>query len=247
MPTKAPPAISKILEICGDLSLGLFTFWKTKGMEISWENIHENIFLLSTDLAKRLNISHELLVQQFDHMYKNLPFPAISPSGALVYPLNRMQIDELLVFLPGYKLLPLKKEVIRELQLLDIYLLKSMDLKEKELILVSDALEICYVEDGGIELWKIKGIELDSRNFLQNVFILSSDLATHLQKRHDHLLKKNIVKLQQEKYLPEQLPSFVQMVEIGSSARKPITVYGLNRLHTPLYSCQHSKCKYERL
>ena len=59
MSKKEPPAISEIFETCDELNLGLLRFWKSKGLEISWDNFSDQVFLLSCDLAACLGIPHE--------------------------------------------------------------------------------------------------------------------------------------------------------------------------------------------
>ena len=98
--------------------------------------------------------------------------------------------------------------------------------------LLIDILEPYRETPEGLTLWKRKGISLTYENLLQNTFFLSVDIAEFFNLRHDHLLDRNISKLQGEGYLPNHLYKIVQMVNIGSSAKRQRVVYALTRHQT---------------
>lgn len=97
---------------------------------------------------------------------------------------------------------------------------------------LTDVLELYTTTPEGLPLWKTKGIQLNCRNLLDNIFILTNELAKFFDIRHDHLCSQNIAKLQKEKNLPNHLPNFREMVEIGSSTLRARIIYGLTRHQT---------------
>jgi phage regulator Rha-like protein/very-short-patch-repair endonuclease len=98
--------------------------------------------------------------------------------------------------------------------------------------LITDALELFTTTPEGLPLWKTKGIELNFKNILNNVFILSTALADYFEMRHFHLLR-NIHKLLKEGQLDHATKIGV-MVEIGSSAQRKQIIYALTRQQTEL-------------
>lgn len=103
---------------------------------------------------------------------------------------------------------------------------------KKKTLLVSDALDIYAQTTEGLPLWKPKGVEITCENFLENILILTSDIAAYFAIRHDNLCSKNISKLQNRKYLPDQLLNFKELITVGKTAQKPRIVYGLTRQQT---------------
>ncbi|NUM37498.1 MAG: Rha family transcriptional regulator [Candidatus Brocadiae bacterium] len=86
----------------------------------------------------------------------------------------------------------------------------------------------------GFPLWKSKDLQLTYENLLDNVFILSSDLADFFNIRHAHLTGQNISKLQKEGHLVYHLPKFRRMIEVGKTAKRYQTVYALTRHQTEI-------------
>jgi phage regulator Rha-like protein len=99
--------------------------------------------------------------------------------------------------------------------------------QSQRLPLVTEVLEKCKTTLAGLPLWKAKEVELNPENISENVFVLSTDLAAFFGVRHNNFLKRNISKLQSEKYLPDHLLTCEQMVEIGSTAQASQKVYAL--------------------
>ncbi len=98
--------------------------------------------------------------------------------------------------------------------------------------LVTEVLELYTQTPEGLPLWKTKGVELNCENLLENVFVLSSDLAVYFNVKHNDLSGKNLIKLQKEGYLSEQLRNFSQLFIVGQSAKRERTVYALTRHET---------------
>jgi phage regulator Rha-like protein len=101
-----------------------------------------------------------------------------------------------------------------------------------KLPLVTDALELYAHTPEGLPLWKSKGVNLGYENLLENIFVLSSELADYFAVRHNDLVQKNICKLQKEGYLADHLRKISHMVEIGSSAKRAQVIYALTRHET---------------
>ncbi|KOR31758.1 hypothetical protein TI05_11580 [Achromatium sp. WMS3] len=74
-------------------------------------------------------------------------------------------------------------------------------------------------------------MQLSHANILDNVFILSTDIASFFHMRHDNLTR-NIYKLQDEELLPKRLLNFEEPFESGNRARRTHTVYALTRHQT---------------
>lgn len=81
----------------------------------------------------------------------------------------------------------------------------------------------------GIPLWKSIGLKLNYENMLSNLFILSTDMATYFEVRHDNLCTQNILKLKKDGYLHDQLLKVKELIQVGKSAQKPRIVYALTR------------------
>ncbi len=103
---------------------------------------------------------------------------------------------------------------------------------KNHLPLITEILEIYMYTPEGIPLWKAKGVDITYDNLLENIFILSSDIASYFKIRHDHLCSQNIAKLQKKKYLSEHLPNFREMFKIGNAAQASRNVYSLTRQQT---------------
>ena len=101
------------------------------------------------------------------------------------------------------------------------------ELEERDII--TGSIELHTITPEGLRLYKTKGIELAYENLLQNLFILSSDLAAHFGMRHDNFVVRNIFKLQQRNILPEHLLNFEEMFSMGNSGKSMRTVYALTR------------------
>ena len=98
--------------------------------------------------------------------------------------------------------------------------------------LLTEALEQYATTPEGLPLWKTKGMVLDYENLLENIFVLSSDLADYFAIRHNNLCNQNIYKLQEEGHLSDHLLKIKHMVEIGSSAKRVQAIYALTRHQT---------------
>ncbi len=98
--------------------------------------------------------------------------------------------------------------------------------------LLTDVLEPYRETLEGLTMWKRKGISLTCENLLHSTFFLSVDIAEFFNLRHDHLLNRNIAKLQEEGYLPYHMYKIVHMIATGKSAKRQQTIYALNRHQT---------------
>ncbi|KOR29557.1 hypothetical protein TI03_02020 [Achromatium sp. WMS1] len=81
----------------------------------------------------------------------------------------------------------------------------------------------------GFNLWKSKNVQLTHENLLENIFVLSSDIADFFGVRHFNLLRRNISKLQKEKHLPDHALKIVFMIGVGKSAQREQEIYALTR------------------
>ena len=99
---------------------------------------------------------------------------------------------------------------------------------------ISELLELYTTTPEGFYLWKSKDIELTYENLLDNVFIISSDLAAFFNIRHAHLTGQNIAKLQRERHLSDHLPKIRRMIEVGKTAKREQIVYALTRHQTEI-------------
>ena len=86
--------------------------------------------------------------------------------------------------------------------------------------ILTTSLEIYTSTSEDFPFWKPKGVQLTYENLLENIFILSSDLADFFKIRHAHLTGQNIYKLQKEGHLSYHLPKFRRMIEVGKSAKR---------------------------
>lgn len=102
----------------------------------------------------------------------------------------------------------------------------------KKIPSITDALEMYTETPEGLPLWKSKGIELSSQNLLNNIFVLSHNIADYFQIKHNDLFRRNICKLQREGHLPDQLRIFAHLIEVGKSAKISRNIYALNRHQT---------------
>ena len=109
---------------------------------------------------------------------------------------------------------------------------------------LTDVLEPYRKTPEGITLWKRKGVLLSCENLLENVFILSNDLADYFDVEHKNL-KRNIRKIQQEGYLKHTL-KIERMVEIGASAQRSQSIDALTKHQTELLTADFSGPKARR-
>lgn len=98
--------------------------------------------------------------------------------------------------------------------------------------LLTDILELYTTTPEGLPLWKTKGVELNFKNILTDVFVLSTDLAIYFGMYHFHL-KRNIYKLLKENYL-DHATKIGGMIQIGRSAQRLQIIYALTRQQTEL-------------
>ena len=101
-----------------------------------------------------------------------------------------------------------------------------------KLPLITDVLEIFAETDEGISLYKRKDLNISFENLLDNVFILSKDLAAYFEIRHDNLVKQNISKLQSEGHLTKQLLKIKELFLVGNRGRRFYQIYALTRHQT---------------
>ncbi len=99
---------------------------------------------------------------------------------------------------------------------------------------ISDLLEFYIKAPEGFNLWKNKNVQLTYENLLDNVFVLSSDIADFFDVRHFDLLRLNIAKLQKEKHLPNPVLKIKHKTTIGSSAQREQEVYAFTRHQTEI-------------
>ena len=67
---------------------------------------------------------------------------------------------------------------------------------DKNYPLLTDVLEVYHQTSEGIPIFKTKGIELTLENLDEHLFILSTDISAYFKIRHDHLVERNVRKLQ---------------------------------------------------
>ncbi|NUM37312.1 MAG: Rha family transcriptional regulator, partial [Candidatus Brocadiae bacterium] len=94
-----------------------------------------------------------------------------------------------------------------------------------------DVLELYKKTPEGLPLWKTKDIQLTYENLLENIFVLSNDLAIYFEIRHRDLIGRNFRKLKEEGYIDHER-KIALMVEIGSSTKRVQTIYAFTRHHT---------------
>jgi len=243
--------INNILKKCGFKLAGL-DVWKTKGINI--DTVSEDIFILSSALANYLGIRHDNLKRNIYNLQKAKHLPShlliceeMSLKGKKVhafhktYALNRYQVLCLLMDISSSKAKNKKMKLLKELQNLEKKILENIDAQDVEdspkedvskLPLITDVLEPYMRTPEGIQLWKKKGTSITLENVLDNIFMLSSDLAAYFKVRHNNLIYHNIAKLQKDRYLPDHLLKIKHMVRIGSSAKRTQLVYALTRHQT---------------
>ena len=107
-----------------------------------------------------------------------------------------------------------------------------MERDDLKLPLVTDVLEPYRKTPDGLTLWKRKGAQLISENLLDNVFLLSNEIADYFAIRHNNLVNQNICKLQQERCLPKRLLNFKQPYLTGNNNEKFRKIYALTRHQT---------------
>ncbi len=113
----------------------------------------------------------------------------------------------------------------------------------REIQMVADVLEIYAITPEGLPLWKKKGIALTYENLLENIFVLSLDLANFFEIRHAHLTNQNIAKLQKEKHLIDHLPKIRQMIKVGKGANRWRDIYMLTKHQTEILIMDFSGTK----
>jgi very-short-patch-repair endonuclease/phage regulator Rha-like protein len=96
---------------------------------------------------------------------------------------------------------------------------------------VTDALEFYANTPEGLPLWKTKGLQLTYENLLENVFILSTDIAKYFEIRHYDLVNNNFRKLLSEKYIKHER-NFSFMLNIAHSAQREHIVYAFTTSET---------------
>ncbi|KOR30948.1 hypothetical protein TI05_13215 [Achromatium sp. WMS3] len=97
--------------------------------------------------------------------------------------------------------------------------------------LLEDILEIYTKIPDDLTLWKTKNLQLSHENILENIFVLSTNIASFFNIRHNNLTR-SIYKLQNEGQLPKRLLNFEQPYESGNRTRLTHTVYALTRHQT---------------
>ncbi len=107
----------------------------------------------------------------------------------------------------------------------------------------TESLELYATTPECVPLWKIKGKTLTYENLLENVFILSVDLAKFFEIRHSHLTNQNIAKLQKDRHLTNHLPKIRQMIEVGKGAKRWQDVYVLTKHQTEILIMDFSGTK----
>ncbi len=160
---------------------------------------------------------------------------------SMVYPLLALEVKVILV---GYSEKNKREEKLKLLTKLENLENDISKISEQEILintnientaeypLLDDVLEIYNITKQGIKLWKTKETIITLENVLENIFILSNDLASYFEIRHNNLINQNIVKLQKEKFLPDHVRKIKHMVKIGSDACRPQTIYALTRIQT---------------
>jgi len=98
--------------------------------------------------------------------------------------------------------------------------------------LINEILEPYAQTPEGLPLWKTKNLILNYKNILQNIFLLSTDIASYFKIRHNNLVNQNIHKLFDEGQLSYHLLKIKQMIEVGKTAQRYQTIYALTRHQT---------------
>ena len=244
------PFIQEILEKYTTLPEGI-PVWKTIGVEITKENFAENLFFLSTDLAAHFSMRHDNFCTQIivkllnegyltDHFLTGKEMVEIGSAAKrakIVHGLNCHQTQTLVLDLFNPELRAKKFALFLRLQNLGDEL-PQHDVNENvadDLLsdtngipLLSDTLEIYQKTPEGLFLWKTKNLPLTCENLLENIFLLSDDMADYFGMLHKNFVKQNLHKLFQEKHIDHAL-KVKRMIAVGKSAFRSQIVYGLTR------------------
>ena len=114
--TEKIPLVNEVLEVYATTDEGL-TLWKKKGVEITCENMLENLFFISSDIARYFDIRHDHFcsrnlckLQKNNYLPEHLPrFGEMFAIGnqaqsiRIVYALTRHQTEHLIAEYYGQK------------------------------------------------------------------------------------------------------------------------------------------------